>query len=130
MERLKAILSEKLKTKKIERIDKPWGYELLWAKTQNYVGKILVIHAGQALSLQFHRQKEETMYLESGTCEIETGESRDNLTKLSFSPGEVFHIPPGRLHRIFAKTECRIFEVSTPHLDDVIRLEDNYGRAT
>ncbi len=128
MERLKAILSENQKIKTIERIEKPWGYELLWAKTDHYVAKILVVRAGHSLSLQYHRQKEETMFLEAGECSIETGPTPDDLKRIEFSPGNVFHIPPGLIHRIHAKTDCRIFEVSTPHLNDVIRLDDNYGR--
>lgn len=128
MVRLKAILSENLKTKKIKRIEKPWGYELLWAHTDKYVAKILVVRAGHSLSLQFHRQKEETMFIESGDCLIESGPDLQNLSQQLYCSGEVFHVKPGQLHRLHAKTDCRIFEVSTPHLDDVVRLEDNYGR--
>ncbi len=123
-------MSENLTQKKIERVEKPWGYELIWAHTQDYVAKILFIKAGHALSLQFHHKKEETMFIESGQCQIETGPNENNLTSLPFSPGETFHIPPGRLHRIHAQTDCRIFEVSTPHLDDVVRLQDKYGRTS
>ena len=68
------------------------------------------------------------MYIESGTCQIESGPDEKNLERSNFSQGDVFHIPPGKLHRIHAKTDCRIFEVSTPHLEDVVRLQDNYGR--
>lgn len=128
MVRLKVILSENLKIKKIQRIEKPWGYELIWAHTDKYVAKILVVHAGHALSLQYHREKEETMFIESGECLIESGHTPQELSQKLYSPGDVFHVIPGLLHRIHAKTECRIFEVSTPHLNDVVRLEDNYGR--
>lgn len=128
MERLKVILSEKLTQTKIERVEKPWGYELIWAQTQNYVAKILFVKAGHSLSLQFHRKKEETMFIESGTCQIETGPDEHNLHSSSYSHGGVFHVPPGKLHRIHATTDCRIFEVSTPHLDDVVRIQDKYGR--
>ncbi len=130
MERLRVILSENLIQKRIERIEKPWGYELIWAHTDTYVAKILFVKAGHSLSLQYHRQKEETMFIESGDCIIETGPDSTQLTRHSFCHGGVFHIPPGRLHRIHATTDCRIFEVSTPHLSDVVRLEDNYGRTS
>lgn len=130
MERLKVILSESLKQKKIERVEKPWGYELIWANTPKYVAKVLFVRAGHSLSLQYHREKEETMFVESGECTIETGPDPKNLSTLSLSHGDIFHIPPGKLHRIHAKTDCRIFEVSTPHLDDVVRLEDKYGRTS
>jgi mannose-6-phosphate isomerase-like protein (cupin superfamily) len=112
-----------------ERTDKPWGYEVLWAKTADYVGKILFVKAGEALSLQFHRKKEETIILESGECVLEAGESESQLKKFSMKPGSVFHVPPGRIHRLQAVTDCRFYEVSTPHLDDVVRLEDRYGRS-
>lgn len=110
------------------RVEKPWGYELIWAKTKDYVAKVLFVKAGHSLSLQYHRIKEETMFFESGECEVETGPDEKNLTTHLFRPGTVFHITPGTLHRLNAKTDCRIFEVSTPHLDDVVRLKDNYGR--
>lgn len=111
-----------------KRIDKPWGYEILWAETPHYVAKLLFVRAGASLSLQYHRHKEETMYLESGECWIETGDSEDSLVRVPFPVGHAHHIPPGRLHRITAVTDVRIFETSTPHLDDVVRLRDDYGR--
>lgn len=120
-------MSEK-PTAKIERTEKPWGYELLWAHTKDYVAKVLFVRAGESLSLQYHEKKEETMYFESGEAVMETGPSQDRLEKFVFQPGEVFHIKPGTLHRLQARTDCRIFEVSTPHLQDVVRLKDNYGR--
>ncbi len=112
----------------IEKVLKPWGHELIWAKTGQYVGKLLFVRKGESLSLQYHQKKEETMYFESGTCIVETGFEGEQLESFEFTGGEAFHIPPGRLHRITAKTDCTIFEVSTPHLDDVVRLKDNYGR--
>lgn len=130
MERLKVILSVDLKQKKIERIEKPWGYEIIWAHTKDYVAKILFVKAGHSLSLQYHKQKEETMYVESGSCRIETGADQSALSSNIFSPGDVFHILPGQLHRVHAISDCRIFEVSTPHLDDVVRLQDKYGRSS
>jgi len=120
-------LSEKLK-QPAQKIDKPWGYELLWAKTKDYVGKVLFVRKGEALSLQYHEQKEETLFIESGECWIETGPDKNNLSKVVFSPGDVFHITPRTLHRIVAISDVRIFEVSTPQLSDVVRLEDRYGR--
>lgn len=115
-------------TPQIEKIEKPWGYELIWAKTNRYVAKILFVRAGEGLSLQYHRIKEETLFLESGDCHLEAGPDADHLSVVEFKPGMRFHIPPGRVHRISAKTDCRIFEVSTPELTDVVRLEDRYGR--
>lgn len=110
------------------RVEKPWGYELIWAKTQHYAAKILVINAGHSLSLQYHQNKEETMFFEAGECLVETGPDEAHLTRFTFSAGSVFHIPPGTIHRLTAKTDCRIFEVSTPQLEDVVRLKDRYGR--
>lgn len=134
MVRLIATLSEKQKTSidpltpPVVRTDKPWGYEILWAKTKDYVGKILFVKKGESLSLQYHNIKEETLFIETGSCIIETGDDAENLKPLHFSNGGVFHVFPKRLHRIIAVTDCRIFEVSTPQLDDVVRLKDLYGR--
>lgn len=120
-------MSEK-PTQSCKKTDKPWGYEILWAHTPDYVAKILFVKAGESLSLQYHRVKEETMYFESGSCLVQTGANEDSLDTHTFQPGDVFHIRPGTLHRLTAQTDCRIFEVSTPHLDDVVRLQDRYGR--
>lgn len=119
---------EKL-TKPPQKTEKPWGYELLWAKTKDYVAKVLVIRSGQSLSLQYHREKEETLYLESGECVMEAGEKQSSLEKVRLRSGDVFHVPPGFVHRLSALTDCRFFEVSTPQLGDVVRLKDDYGRA-
>ena len=110
------------------RVDKPWGYELLWARTDRYVGKIIHVNAGHALSLQYHRVKTETVYLASGRVvyEIKEGET---LRRLELAPGDRLHIPAGTVHRVTAVEDADIFEVSTPELDDVVRLEDRYGRA-
>lgn len=113
----------------IERIEKPWGYELLWAKTEDYVAKVLVIRKGHSLSLQYHRIKEETLFLESGECSLEAGPDERNLQPVPFREGDAFHVPPGLLHRLKAESDVRIFEVSTPHLQDVVRLQDHYGRS-
>ena len=109
------------------RVDKPWGYELVWARTERYVGKILHIEPGQILSLQYHNKKDETIFLWSGRMlfEIEQGEQ---LVKREMEPGEAVHITPPTVHRMTAIEDCDIFEVSTPELDDVVRLEDRYGR--
>jgi len=112
----------------VRKIEKPWGYELVWAETKQYVGKVLFVKAGESLSLQYHRVKEETMFLESGEILLEAGADENSLAPVPFPSNTAFHIPPGVLHRITAKTDCRIFEVSTPHLDDVVRLKDRYGR--
>jgi len=110
------------------RVDKPWGYELLWAKTDRYVGKIIHVNAGHALSLQYHNVKTETVYLASGRVRYEIRDG-DALRSLELSPGDRLHIPAGTVHRVTALDDAEIFEVSTPELDDVVRLEDRYGRA-
>jgi len=114
-------------TTNVTRVEKPWGYELHWAKTDRYVGKIIHINAGHALSLQYHNRKDETIYVWSGRLlfEIQEGE---RLVKHEVGPGERFHVTPGTIHRMTAIEDCDIFEVSTPELDDVVRLEDRYGR--
>jgi mannose-6-phosphate isomerase-like protein (cupin superfamily) len=111
-----------------ERIDKPWGYELIWARTDRYVGKILHIDAGHALSLQYHERKDETLYLLAGTLELELGDDEHALQTIALAPGESVHMWPGRRHRLTARTACDVLEVSTPELDDVVRLADRYGR--
>ncbi len=110
------------------RVDKPWGYELIWGHTQDYVGKILHVEAGHALSLQYHETKDETMYLLSGELEIEIGDHESELRLHVLQPGQSVHLPPGRRHRLTARTTSDVLEVSTPQLDDVVRLEDRYGR--
>ncbi len=111
----------------IVKIDKPWGYELHWAKTDRYVGKVLHIDAGHALSLQYHDRKEETILLWSGRLLFEIEED-GALVRREMKPGERIHVEPKTVHRMTALEDCEIFEVSTPELDDVIRLEDRYGR--
>lgn len=112
-----------------KRIEKPWGYELLWAETKEYVGKLLFVRKDESLSLQYHRQKEETIYIESGELWLEFGTTEETLEHITLTAGDTFHIVPGLIHRFNAKTDCRIFEVSTPHLTDVVRLKDRYGRS-
>ena len=115
------------------RVEKPWGYELHWAKTDRYVGKLIHVNAGHALSLQYHNKKDETIFLWSGRMMFEIGNERDSspdgaLTQREMKPGEAIHIVPHTIHRMTAVTDCDIFEVSTPELDDVVRLKDRYGR--
>jgi len=113
----------------VTRVDKPWGYELIWAVTGTYVGKVLFVKAGQSLSLQFHREKEENWLVQSGRAKVELGEAGESVLKEEVvGPGAAFHYPPGTVHRVTALEDTTILEVSTPHLDDVVRLEDAYGR--
>jgi len=113
----------------IERIEKPWGYELLWARTDRYVGKVLFIRKVHKLSFQYHRMKDETIYLQSGEMLL-TVQAEGAVAPITraMKPGECCHIPPGVRHRMEAVEDCRVFEVSTTELDDVVRLEDAYGR--
>ncbi|PYQ50265.1 MAG: cupin [Acidobacteria bacterium] len=114
-----------------KRVEKPWGYELWWARTERYVGKILHVRKGESLSLQYHRVKEETIMVQSGRLLFETRgkDEGGELRRIEMKPGDVFHITPGTLHRMTALEDCDIFEVSTPELEDVVRIEDRYGRA-
>lgn len=113
----------------VRRVDKPWGYELVFAHTDRYVGKILHVDAGHALSLQFHQKKDETLYLAAGSLEFQVEEDGQLLTR-ELRLGEAYHIPPFTRHRMIAGPEgCDLIEVSTPELEDVVRLEDRYGRA-
>ena len=112
----------------VNRVEKPWGYELHWAKTDRYVGKVLHVKAGHALSLQYHNVKDETIYLYSGKMLFEY-EENGKLTKWEMKPGDVYHVTPKTVHRMTAVEDCDVLEVSTPELDDVVRLEDRYGRS-
>lgn len=113
------------------RVEKPWGHELIWAKTDKYVGKVLHIKKGHQLSLQYHRQKEETIYLAKGHMKFmfEEVAGSGKVVEIDMRAGDVHHIPPNRQHRMIAVEDCDIFEVSTPELHDVVRLEDSYGRS-
>ena len=110
------------------RVEKPWGYELIWADTEHYVGKILHVAAGEALSLQYHEVKDETLYLLNGRLTLEFGPSRGEFTSVEMTEGQSFRIVPGTIHRMVALTDVDILEASTPHLGDVVRLDDRYGR--
>ncbi len=113
-----------------ERVDKPWGHELIWAVSEAYVGKLLSVDAGHELSLQFHRDKDESWYILRGRAEVElAGAGKKASATEVVTPGAAFRIRPGTVHRIRALEDTVILEVSTPHLDDVVRLEDAYGRA-
>ena len=111
------------------RVDKPWGYELRWGITDRYAGKVLHINKGEALSLQYHERKDEYQYLVKGAVDIELGGPDEVLKKHRMQAGETLHIRPGTRHRLTAVEDTDIFEVSTPEVDDVVRLEDRYGRA-
>jgi mannose-6-phosphate isomerase len=109
-------------------IDKPWGHEIIFAHTDRYVGKILHINKGHKLSRQYHNQKEETFFIKSGEMTLEVGQG-DEMKTIHMHEGDTFHCPPKTIHRMIAEnTDVDIIEVSTPELDDVVRLEDAYGR--
>jgi len=109
-------------------VQKPWGHELIWAHTERYVGKILHIKKGESLSYQYHRVKDETIRLLSGSMEMDL-EIDGVKSKIVLKTNESLHIVPGMKHRMTAVEDCDVLEVSTPELDDVVRLEDRYGRA-
>jgi mannose-6-phosphate isomerase len=110
-------------------VEKPWGSELIWATGDEYAGKILFVRAGESLSLQFHKQKDEAWYVLEGRARLELGKAGQGvLEEEVIAPGRAFHFPPGTVHRLTALDDTRIIEVSTPQLDDVVRLEDRYGR--
>ena len=110
-------------------VEKPWGSELIWAHTQAYAGKILFVKAGESLSLQFHNEKDESWYVLEGRARVELGKAGEGILEEEIiRAGQAFHFPPGTVHRVRALDDTHILEVSTPQLDDVVRLEDNYGR--
>jgi mannose-6-phosphate isomerase-like protein (cupin superfamily) len=109
-------------------VDKPWGHELIWAKTDRYVGKILHVRAGEALSLQYHRVKDETIMVLSGRLRFEFFAEGEAPSVRDLGPREPFHVSPGLRHRMIAIEDTDVLEVSTTELDDVVRLEDRYGR--
>ena len=113
----------------MQRVEKPWGHELIWAHTERYVGKILHIKKGQSLSLQYHQKKDETIFLQAGRMLFEHYGEGAAPTQTELQPGAAFHITPGLRHRMTALEDCDVLEASTPELDDVVRLEDRYGRA-
>lgn len=112
----------------IRRVEKPWGYELIWAHSSRYVGKILSIKADHQLSLQYHVHKVETIYLQSGEMILQYENQDGSMSDHTLKPGDAFHIGNFSKHRMIAIKDCKVFEVSTPELDDVVRIEDSYGR--
>jgi mannose-6-phosphate isomerase len=113
----------------VKKVDKPWGFELVYALTDTYCGKIIFIRKDEQLSLQFHRVKDEVVYLYEGRIEMEIGDPGGALDNEVVGPGRAFHIAPGTVHRWRALEDSVVLEVSTPEVDDVVRLEDRYGRA-
>lgn len=111
----------------VRRVEKPWGHEIIWAHSEHYVGKVLHIRAGHALSVQFHHEKDETIHLLRGEMiyRVKDGEA---LTEVTLRAGQSFRNTPGTVHQMEAVTDCDVLEASTPHLDDVVRLSDRYGR--
>lgn len=113
----------------VVRVPKPWGHETIWAHSDRYVGKILHINAGHELSVQYHDRKDETVYLLSGKIVYRVQQpGEDGLDDMQLTIGESFRITPGTIHQMVALTDCDVLEVSTPEIDDVVRLSDKYGR--
>jgi mannose-6-phosphate isomerase len=113
----------------VRKVEKPWGHELIWALTDVYCGKLLFVRAGHSLSLQFHRRKDESWLVQSGRVRLELGRTGQGVLREEIvGPGAAFHYVPGTVHRVTAVEDTTILEVSTPELDDVVRLEDAYGR--
>ncbi len=113
---------------RITRVPKPWGHEMIWAQSDRYVGKILHINAGHELSVQYHNRKDETVYLLSGEISYRVQGEDEVLDDVQLKVGESFRITPRTIHQMVALTDCEVLEVSTPELDDVVRLSDKYGR--
>jgi mannose-6-phosphate isomerase-like protein (cupin superfamily) len=118
-----------MKNTNIKRVEKPWGYELWWAHTDKYVGKILHINKGESLSYQYHKIKDESLYLYSGEMILEYQEEGGEKEALTFPAGSSVRIRPYTKHRMTALEDCDVFEVSTPEIDDIVRIEDRYGRS-
>jgi mannose-6-phosphate isomerase len=112
----------------VVKVPKPWGHETIWARSDRYVGKILHINAGEELSVQYHEKKDETVHLLSGRVVYRVQSAADRLEDVQLKLGESFRITPGTIHQIVALTDCDVLEVSTPEVDDIVRLSDKYGR--
>jgi mannose-6-phosphate isomerase-like protein (cupin superfamily) len=110
------------------KVEKPWGWELVWAETDSYFGKLLFVRAGESLSLQYHERKDESWLVREGRARLELGAVEDERDVVEIGPGDAFRYPPGTVHRVTALEDTLIVEVSTPDLDDVVRVEDRYGR--
>ncbi len=113
----------------ITRVSKPWGYETIWAHSERYTGKIIHINAGHELSVQYHNKKDETVYLLSGQIIYRVQRNGDEvLDDVRLQVGESFRVIPGTIHQMVAVTDCEVLEVSTPEVNDIVRLSDKYGR--
>ena len=113
----------------VRRVEKPWGYELIYALTDRYCGKVIFVRSGEQLSLQYHREKDETIFVHEGEIELEIAPEGGPAESHVVGPGRAVRIPPGTVHRWRALKDTLVLEVSTPEIDDVVRLEDRYGRA-
>ena len=113
---------------KVVKVQKPWGHEMVWAQSDRYVGKVLHINAGHELSVQYHNRKDETVHLLSGEIVYRVKSTSGQLEDVQLKPGESFRITPGTVHQMVAVTDCEVLEVSTPEVDDIVRLSDKYGR--
>jgi mannose-6-phosphate isomerase-like protein (cupin superfamily) len=109
-------------------VEKPWGSELIWTHTDRYVGKLISVNAGARLSLQFHNEKDESIFIVDGTLNLHLENDNGEVEQIELGPGASQRIETGRIHRFEAISDVRLIEVSTPELDDVVRLEDDYGR--
>lgn len=110
------------------RVEKPWGWELVWAEAEGYVGKLLFVRAGESLSLQYHEVKDESWLVQEGRAQLELGEVGGEREAVEIAPGDAFRFRPHTVHRVTAIEDTLVVEVSTNHLDDVVRLDDRYGR--
>jgi mannose-6-phosphate isomerase len=110
------------------RVDKPWGHELIWVLTDRYCGKVIAINAGRRLSLQYHERKDESVYVMRGRLRLHVEDDAGAMTIRELGPGESARVPVGRRHRFEAVDDVELIEISTPELDDVVRVEDDYGR--
>ena len=110
------------------KVEKPWGWELVWAEAGDYVGKLLFVRAGESLSLQYHEMKDEAWLVQEGRARLELGEVGGELETFEITPGDAYRLRPGTVHRMTAVEDTLVVEVSTNHLTDVVRLEDRYGR--
>jgi len=112
----------------MRKVNKPWGYEVIWAETPKYLGKILHIMASKRLSLQYHNIKDETIMVQKGVLQLEIGPTKEDLKIVTMNQGDVQRIQTGVVHRMTAVTDVEVLEVSTSEIDDVVRLEDDHGR--
>jgi mannose-6-phosphate isomerase len=110
------------------KVEKPWGWELVWAEADDYAGKLLFVRAGESLSLQYHEVKDESWLVQEGRARLELGEVGGKLETMEIVPGDAFRFHPRTVHRVTAVEDTLVIEVSTRHLTDVVRLEDRYGR--